>query len=36
MAVIRHNYDELVLSSEEIMHTLEKLDSNKACGSDGI
>ena len=38
MAVIHHNMDikELVVSIEEVMHAIEKLDLNKACGSEGI
>ena len=36
MAVIRHNYEELVVSIEEVTHAIEKLDLNKACGSDSI
>ena len=35
MAVIRHN-EELVVSIEEVTHAIEKLDLNKACGSDGV
>ena len=35
MAVIRP-YEELVVSIEEVTHAIEKLDLNKACGSDGI
>ena len=29
-------YEELVVSIEEVTHAIEKLDLNKACGSDGI
>ena len=29
-------YEERVVSIEEVMHAIEKLDLNKACGSDGI
>ena len=36
MAVMRHTYEELVVSIEEVTHAIEKLDLNKACGSDGI
>ena len=34
MAVIRY-YEERVVSIEEVTHAIEKLDFNKACGSDG-
>ena len=29
-------YEELVVSIEEATHAIEKLDVNKACGSDGV
>ena len=29
-------YEELVVSIEDVTHAIEKLDLNKACGSDGI
>ena len=29
-------YEELVVSSGDVTHAIEKLDLNKACGSDGI
>ena len=33
---ITNIYEELVVSIEEVTHAIEKLDLNKACGSDGI
>ena len=29
-------YDEIVVTLEEVTHAIKKLDSNKACWSDGI
>ena len=30
------SFEEIVVSIEEVTHAIEKLDLNKACGSDGI